>query len=356
MKLELSPGKLRAAAVNVIDMGGGVVIKRGRVEIKVAGEEAGKVVCMVLNAAREGTTREHILEMFAPPEHPAITGLVDHLIGRNILMSEDGASSPPATESQLDIFYWHFGTQTKDIRRRLNSKRIRIFGVNHISLRLAAGLRTSGADGLELFDLPLLRNEALFTDAGELKEDLRRDSSFTLRPFSGDLNPESLDCLIVTSDRGCTEQLRAWNEFCVLHRIQYYPVMLQDLVGYIGPMVLPGESPCFECLRSRQNAHMMDFGSRRAVEAAFIEEQTVGGFHPSMASILGDIAALEITKHFGLGNNLGKVGTVIEVNLLAPEMKARRILKLPRCPVCSRLNRTPSVALTKSILMGNGEE
>src|SRR5262252_8287447 len=169
MKLELSSGKLRAAAVNVIDMGGGVVIKRGRVEIKVAGEEAGKVVCLVLNAARDGTTRDQILEKFAPPERPAIAGLVDHLIGRNILMSEDGATAPQETESHLDIFYWHFGTQTKDVRRRLNAKRTRIFGVNQISLRLAAGLRASGVDTLDLYDVPLLRNESLFTETGELK-------------------------------------------------------------------------------------------------------------------------------------------------------------------------------------------
>ena len=43
MKLELSSDKLRAATVNVIDMGDGVVIKRGRMEIKVAGDDAAKM-------------------------------------------------------------------------------------------------------------------------------------------------------------------------------------------------------------------------------------------------------------------------------------------------------------------------
>jgi len=137
VKLELSSGKLRPATVNVIDMGDGVVIKRGRVEIKVAGEEAAQAVHMVLGACRDGCTREQILETFPAPERPAVEALVDHLIGRRILMEGDGPA-PEAVpgESQADIFYWHFGTQTKDVARRLTSKRIRIFGVNEISRRL----------------------------------------------------------------------------------------------------------------------------------------------------------------------------------------------------------------------------
>jgi len=348
MKLELNSEKLRAVTVSLIDTGDGVVVKRGRVEIKIAGEDAGKVVNMILAHAQKGTSREEIAELFAPPERPTVEALIDHLIGRRILAPEDDLDSTDgAGESQLDIFYWHFGIQTKQVRQRLNGKRIRIFGVNYISRQLARGLRASGADEFEVVDFPLLRNQVLFDGGGNLKE---ADARVT--PYSGDLDPESLDCLVATSDSGAIEQLRAWNEYCVLHNIIFFPVLLQDLVGYVGPIVAPGQTPCFECLRSRQNAHMMDYGSRRAVEAAFVHEQAIGGFHPSMASILGDVATMELTKYFGLGEGMARTGVVIEVNLLGSEMKARRVLKLPRCPVCSRLNRTPATALTKAMLLG----
>jgi bacteriocin biosynthesis cyclodehydratase domain-containing protein len=353
VKLELPSTKLRAAPVNVIDIGDGVVIKRGRVEVKVAGEDAGKVVSVVLDAARNGDTREHILSVFPPPEQPAVAALVDHLIGRRILTEgEDTPVSATDGEGPLDVFYWHFDTQSKDVRQRLGSKRIRIFGINEVSRRLIPGLYASAAAPLEVYDVPRLRNETLFGPSGEPKADLWLGTPVKLRPFPADLDPESLDCLVATSDSGAIEQLCVWNEFCVLHNLQFFPVLLQDLVGYVGPMVVPGETACFECLRSRQNAHLMDYRSRRAVEAAFVHEQAVGGFHPSMASILGDIAALELTKHFGLGSKLARVGTVIEVNLLGSEMKARRVMRLPRCPVCSRLNRVPSTAFTKSYLLG----
>jgi bacteriocin biosynthesis cyclodehydratase domain-containing protein len=356
MKLELSSQKLRPVSVNLVDMGDSVIIKRGRIQIKVAGEEAAKILGMILGAARNGITREQIIEMFGPPERPGVEALVDFLIGRRILTQGDESEHAAAAGvSELEIFYWHFGTQTKEVRRQLNSTRIQIFGINHISRRLVAGLRASGADGFEVVDVPLLRNEAWFDTGGELKEDVWQGAPPKLRRHSGDVDPESLDCLVATSDSGSIEELRSWNEFCVLHRLRFFPILLQDLVGYVGPMVQPGDTACFECLRSRQNAHLVDYRSRRAVESAFIQEQAVGGFHPSMASILGDIAALELLKHFGLSSGLARTGTVIEVNLLGTEMKARRVLKLPRCSVCSRLNRVPSTAFTKMQLLGPGE-
>jgi bacteriocin biosynthesis cyclodehydratase domain-containing protein len=357
MKLELSSGKLRPTTINLVQMGDGAVIKRGRVEIKVAGEDAAKALQMIFGVAHTGATREQILERFAPPERPSLEALVDHLIARRILVAEDDRGGAPETaEGPLDIFYWHFGTQTRDVQRRMNAKRLRILGINHISRRLVAGLRASGAREFEVIDVPLLRYEGWFADGGELREDPWQGDAPRVQRDARDPDPDSLDCVVATSDSGGLEQLRAWNEFCVLHNRQFFPVLLQDLVGYVGPMVQPGETPCFECLRSRQNAHMVDYGSRRAVESAFLHEQAVGGFHPSMASILGDIAALELTKHFGMATPLAKVGMVIEVNLLGSEMHSRRILKLPRCPVCSRLNRTPATAFTKSYLLGPEEE
>lgn len=351
MKLELSSEKLRPVAINLIEMPDATIIKRGRVEIKVAGDEAAQVLRTIFAAAQNGATREQILDLFAPPERPAVEALLDHLIARRILVTE-GNSGPIASESELDIFYWHFGAHTTDVRQRLNSKRIKILGINHISRRLVAGLHASGADSFQVIDVPLLRHEAWFKESGNLQEDVWEGFQPKVQQYSGDLDPDAQDCVVATSDTGTIEQLRAFNEFCVLHNLCFFPVMLQDLVGYIGPLVHPGETPCFECLRSRQNAHLMDYSHRRAVESAFLNQQAAGGFHPSMASILGDIAAIELTKCFGLPNPLARVGTVIEVNLLGVEMKARRILKLPRCPVCSRLNRAPSTTFTKSYLMG----
>jgi hypothetical protein len=63
--------------------------------------------------------------------------------------------------------------------------------------------------------------------------------------------------------------------------------------------------------------------------------------------MLGDIAAFEVIKVFGDALPNRKVGSLIEVKLLIPELKARKILKIPRCRVCSPLYSRASIACTK---------
>ena len=154
---------------------------------------------------------------------------------------------------------------------------------------------------------------------------------------------ESLDCLVATSDFGGQSLLREWNQFCVERKRIFLPVVLQDQVGYIGPLVVPGETACFECLLARQNSHKPDRLPSRKIEEVAYEGQSVVGFHPSMAFVLGDIAAFEIIKFFSGALPGWNVGTLIEINLLSTRMTPRKVLKVPRCPVCSPLiTRSPT--------------
>ena len=122
--------------------------------------------------------------------------------------------------------------------------------------------------------------------------------------------------------------------------VWFFPVLLQDLIGYVGPLVVPGRTACFECLRARQNACMDAPGVQRAAEG---DSAKALAYHPSMPSILGDVAALEITKLLG-GVPPPQHSRLIEVNLLAPAIETRTVLKLPRCPVCGALETRPSVS------------
>jgi thiazole/oxazole-forming peptide maturase SagC family component len=131
-------------------------------------------------------------------------------------------------------------------------------------------------------------------------------------------------------------------------------VILQNLIGYVGPLVIPGETACYECLRQRQNAHMNDPEVQRASESVTTTDSKVVGFHPSMASVLGDIAAFELTKLYTDGLPLGNIGTQIEVNLLTSEMMTRKVLKVPRCAVCSPLTTRSSATPYKSNFVPRG--
>jgi thiazole/oxazole-forming peptide maturase SagC family component len=226
-------------------------------------------------------------------------------------------------------------------------------GVNSISRQLVASLAASNTKNVQVVDFPLLRNLRLFGEDDEV--DLQQWPVLHNRPVAykawmDQLDNESLHCVVATTDFGNHRILNEWNRFCLDRKWHFLPVVLQHVVGYIGPLVIPGETACFECLRSRQDAHLEDAQLGRAVEAVAFEGQEVVGFHPTMSSILGDIAAFELTKFYSGVLPGGHVGSLIEVNLLATYLTSRKVLKVPRCPACSPFNQKPAaLAYTQTI-------
>src|SRR5262249_36298218 len=131
-------------------------------------------------------------------------------------------------------------------------------------------------------DYPLLCNLRMFDDQGFLRPDLWPDSSPTPVSYKSwrDVDGrDEIDCLVATSDFGGLHLMREWNAFAVSSQIPFISVVLQDLIGYVGPLVFPGETACFECFRARQNSHITDPNIMRATESEAMVGQAVTGYH-----------------------------------------------------------------------------
>jgi hypothetical protein len=68
-----------------------------------------------------------------------------------------------------------------------------------------------------------------------------------------------------------------------------------------------------------------------------------------MPTILGAIAAFEITRFFSGSLPKREPGQMLEIDLLAGKMMDRTVLKVPRCAACSPLHKS-SVTNIKKIL------
>lgn len=342
--------KLKSPAVHVVDTDDGAIIKRGCTELKIGGKGAAETVRKVLAAtAAGGATQPEICELFLPSAAPLVRQLIQQLLARHLLAPvEEAESATREPESPLDIFYWHFDAKAAQVAERLNKLSFVILGVNCISRQLAASLTASGVENFRVLDHPRLRNLRFFDGAGTLKADQWPASLRSPQEWQDGIDPESLGCLIATSDFGGQETLHEWNRFCLQYRKHFLPVVLQDLVGSVGPLVIPGETACLECVRLRRNSHIEDYELQRITEGSAFEGQGAIGFHPSMASILGDIAALELTKFYSDVLPQPKIGVLIEVNLLATGLTSRKVMKAPRCPACSPLLRRSSVSPDKA--------
>lgn len=339
--------KLRALPAQFIETKDGLILKRGCAEVRIRGHAAWQVLEKVFaTASRTGVTRDEICAPFAGPHRKTVERLVQRLIDKRLLVPADFTDqSINAPEANLDIFYWNFGHRAQVVTERLNSLHFAVLGVNYVSRQLISSLRGSGVDNFQLVDILSMRNLRLFGEAGELRKDQWPDELTRPQDFdqwADETDPLSLDCVVATSDFGGRQVHREWNKFCVRHKRHYLPVVLQDGIGQLGPLVVPGETACFECLYLRQNSHLKDPQVQRASDEVAFEGQAFTGFHPSMASVLGDLAAIELTKFYSGAFRTINVGTFIEVNLLVPELISHKVLKVPRCPVCSPMNTRPS--------------
>lgn len=330
---------LRLHRLQMIETADGLLLKRGRIVVEVQGAELAELAQTLLSLlATSDLTRRQACDAFPTDLRSSVENLIDALSSRRLVVEAgEPEQSERTREEPLDVFYWHFDKRSDDVRRNFAKTRVTVLGVNCVSRQLVSALLQSRLEAVEVVDFPLLANVRLYGDANQLLEaewpaKLGRPRPY--REWFAETSAREMDCLVATSDFGGQHLLRAWNEHCVRERIQFLPVVLQDLIGTVGPLVVPGESACLECLRARENANMGDPQARRAVEYAAFEGQIVNAFHPSMASTLGDIAAMELLKLYGQFIRTRLVGRLIEVNLVVPDVKERRVLKLPRCAVC----------------------
>ena len=355
-----SPQKLALRRIQTIETDDGLLLKRGRVVVKIEGAEAAEVAQAVLAVAAEGdATRDELCDRFPPTIRAAVKDLIDALHARRLLAdasSGDGADVGP--EEPVDIFYWHFGKSRAEIEQGISGSKLVVLGVNCVSRQLVSALGAAGVASLDVVDYPLLGNVRLFDEDGVLQDEAwprgaKRPIGY--REWLERDGARGAGCIVATSDFGGQHLLRHWNRHCVREHVHFLPVVLQDLVGYVGPLVIPGESACLECVRARENSHMTDPETRRAAEYVAYAGQVVNGFHPSMASILGDIAAIEIVKLYGHIMRSRLVGRMLEVNLLAPQITERRVLRVPRCTVCGMGTGRSPVSQDKNISMPGHE-
>ncbi len=347
-----SDQSFRSLPVQLIGTEGGVILKRGCTEIQIQGESIGPILKQIFSlSSGNGMTKEALLASFPPTDQDPISQLIDQLIERRLMVPHSSVDHPSETpEGPTDIFYWHFGKTQTDISQRLNAQKLTIFGVNYITRQLVTSLSESGFTQLEVVDEPGLRNLRLFDKTFTIQPDLWPPSLQTpvgKKQWENITDPSSLNCLIATSDFGTAPILREWNQYSVEHNLRFFPIVLSNMIGTVGPVVIPHETACWECVLARQNSHLRDPTSKQTVDAAASESQGIVGFHPSMASILGDIAAMELTKFFSRIAPLWNVGKLIEVNLLSTRMTTRKVLKLPRCVVCSPLQTRSAITPDK---------
>jgi bacteriocin biosynthesis cyclodehydratase domain-containing protein len=336
---------IRAYPVQLVNDAGRVFICRGRTQIKIEGELASELVSQLFSRLVQGAcTREQLVASFPEGVRKTIASLVDQLLARRILLQcETDEPESVVPEPEIDVFYWQFGLRRSEVAERLREVDLAIIGEDLIAQQLLTSLLAAGFDNCKVI--------ADTVDQESLPQS-RPDELAVCKPLSvGDWiiasERSAKRCIVATSDTADTSGLRTWNAVCVARGVNFFPVLLRDLIAYAGPLTVPGQTACFECLTLRQHANAPDLKVARVLDHARGDGQQVVGFHPLMAQLAGMAAALELLKFYA-GIPRARVGEVVEISALGATMIPRKVLRIPRCPVCGSVHRRPAIALEAS--------
>lgn len=356
MEPHIHHNKYRLLPLHVIELDQGILLKRGCTELKILGKGLEKVLEFLTTAtARDGATWEDLLSPFSATSRSSVEQLLQRLLTHRLLLPMDAVAVPLGTEETVaDVLYWHFETTASQVSDTVNEKPLVIIGVNTISHELVRVLLASGLTNMQVLDHPLLRNLQFFDADGHV-DPARWPAAFPAPANSSDwqarVDPKTLACVVATSDFGGQALFQDWNAWCVQQACWFLPVALVNLVGTIGPLVIPKETACYACFLARQNANLQDATSRALTENAGVHAQEVIGFLPPMANALANFAAMEVLKLLSRVLPNRHIGQIIEVNLLGTRLTTRKVVKLPHCPVCSSHTVRPSTSLNREFFL-----
>jgi bacteriocin biosynthesis cyclodehydratase domain-containing protein len=168
---------------------------------------------------------------------------------------------------------------------------------------------------------------------------LLRSAGITAVPAeSAERVDTDVDLALVTPTADQVSLLPDWNRVALARRTRWIGVRPFDGAGWmLGPLVVPGESCCYECLLLRLASHL-----EYAAELPLLEKiPSATSAGPALELVaIGILVHLTLCWLVGRDRSLPGVLHVVEAPRLA--LTTHTVLRVPRCPACSPSRQLPS--------------
>ena len=314
-------------------------------------------------------TVESILEkLSAGYPRDYIVSFLHKLTLRRVL--EDAALEPSLAVKKEDLechkpqltYFSHYSRNPYDQQARLRLARVAVCGLGPLGVRTARSLASAGVGEILGLDENVIVEEDVHQCLFFKPEDLGhpRGSAFEKRGHEAFNNAswkgieetlngpdyfirhlQEMDYLVVCQESFQPQILEWINHACLELKLTWTWCALDGHTGTIGPTIIPKQLACWKCYDLRVKANVDHYEEYLAFDEYLrkSESNTVrfGYLLPSLDLIAG-LTALEVIKDLsGLTPPL-TYGAQISVNLLTTEFDLHPVLKLPRCPVCGRLD------------------
>ncbi|MDP4535126.1 hypothetical protein Q3O60_02860 [Alkalimonas collagenimarina] len=141
---------------------------------------------------------------------------------------------------------------------------------------------------------------------------------------------------IVCTVTGDQQFLRKQNQQAVAEKVAMLPIQWSDDMFTIGPLYIPDESACYECLTIRRRASSNYLAELDGWLSSAVQRSHTPKFDRPMQNLIG-FAVSRYLLIVGCGMfHLIKPNEVESWDVIKAEKKIGEVLKVPRCGVCGR--------------------
>ncbi|HEX2210081.1 MAG TPA: TOMM precursor leader peptide-binding protein, partial [Longimicrobium sp.] len=241
-------------------------------------------------------------------------------------------------------------------QRRLSAATVTVLGLGRAGSSTARALALAGVGRLRLADArPVAADDVWgggFFDDGDLGRPRAEALAARVRRCNGDVQAQAVPwsggepaeqvrsvvegstLAVLCPDDFHPRDYDAVNEACIAAGVTWINRRALGFDVTVGPMVIPGESPCYRCFELRSLGNLMDPAERMKLHAHLDHAALESGALPVAAGV--EILVTECLKRL---SGIGPPSTVGSVAFLSPtsvDVRRRPLLRIPRCPACGR--------------------
>ncbi len=243
-----------------------------------------------------------------------------------------------------------------DLFRSLQEKTCLVYGLCRVGSQLVLELAKSGIKNLVLCDdslidgtdkIPVFSGQEGISKAEAMKNYLVKSKyNIDVKVVPEQLGHlENIDILIYSEDIPTSEELRKINKYCIDNNISWINLKIGELKFQVGPLVVPNETACYECATNRINGNLNYYEEEKAYENyKNLEKENVKVFMNDMfINIAVNITVWEVVKYLTKIYSAVSTGRIIFFDGLSMELSTSNILKMPKCPACSKREKQPFI-------------
>ncbi len=147
------------------------------------------------------------------------------------------------------------------------------------------------------------------------------------------------DVAVVVTDDYLRPELASWNVRSLTARKSWLLVRPGGIETMVGPMFVPGQTACWECLAQRLRGHrsLNEYVVRRGGSGA-----AAGTRPPSIASTVDATVAEAVTaisRWIATGGESVLLDRVVSTNVFTLQRTQHTLVRRPQCPACGSANR-----------------